>query len=145
LARDSGAVVEPAAVSKRLRFVIDAPDGPCMISTDPTKMRQVLINLLSNAVKFTDAGEVSLQVRVHDSEIQFTVRDTGVGIAAPMLPRVFDAFWQANQSHASRRAGAGLGLSVAKQIVTLLGGTIAVESEVNVGSTFTVRVPVRAL
>jgi len=144
LARESADVLAPAASAKGLRFVIDTPRDPCWMSTDPTRLRQVLINLLSNAIKFTDQGEVSLEVRPQDAMVRFTVRDTGEGIAPEMLDRVYDAFWQANQSHANRRAGAGLGLSVAKQIVALLGGTIAVDSEVGVGSAFSVSVPTLA-
>lgn len=141
LVRDSAALIAPMATAKGLRFIVDTPETPCRMMTDPTRTRQVLVNLLSNAVKFTDEGEVAISVQCPGDQVEFRVRDTGVGIPPGLCSRVFEAFWQATQSHARRRPGAGLGLSVAKHLVTLLGGEIGVESTVDVGSTFTVTLP----
>jgi PAS domain S-box-containing protein len=141
LLHDSAALVAPSAATKGLRFSTRALDAPYSIATDPTKVRQILINLLSNSVKFTEEGRISLELRLAGSDVEFVVHDTGIGIPANLLPRVFEPFWQASQSHATRRPGVGLGLSVAQHLAGLLGGAISVESEVGVGSTFTVRLP----
>jgi PAS domain S-box-containing protein len=141
LARDSAALVAPSADAKGLKFSTVTTGPPCLIATDPTKVRQILINLLSNSIKFTEHGSISLEMRLVGSDVEFTVQDTGVGIAANLLPRVFEPFWQASQSHATRRPGVGLGLSVAQHLATLLGGVITVESEAGTGSAFTVRLP----
>jgi PAS domain S-box-containing protein len=141
LVHDSAALLAPGAATKGLEFSTRTLDAPYLIATDPTKVRQILINLLSNSVKFTEQGRISIEVRLVDSDVEFSVHDTGVGIAASLLPRVFEPFWQASQSHGTRRPGVGLGLSVSKHLAALLGGAISVESQVGVGSTFTLRLP----
>jgi PAS domain S-box-containing protein len=141
LVRDSAALVEPSAASKGLEFSTRTLDAAYAIATDSTKVRQILTNLLSNSVKFTEHGRISLELRLTGSDVEFRVSDTGVGIAANLLSRVFEPFWQASQSHATRRPGVGLGLSVAQHLAGLLGGAISVESEVGVGSTFILRLP----
>lgn len=141
LVSDSAALVAPSAAAKGLEFSTRTLNAPYLIATDPTKVRQILVNLLSNGVKFTERGRVSLELRRAGSDLEFSVHDSGVGIAASLLRRVFEPFWQASQSHATRRPGVGLGLSVSQHLATLLGGAISVESEVGVGSTFTLRLP----
>jgi PAS domain S-box-containing protein len=108
---------------------------------DPMRIKQVLLNLLSNAVKFTGYGRVSLRVDRLDERLRFVVRDTGVGIDATQLSRIFSAFEQADTSTTRRFGGTGLGLSICKRIVDLLGGEISVQSELRVGSEFTVLLP----
>jgi len=114
---------------------------------DETQLKQILIRLLDNAVKFTDApGKVSLSVDCVSEEsairtLRFEVSDTGVGIDKDFLPSIFDVFTQEDSSTTNRYGGSGLSLAAAKGIVELRGGTIAVTSEKNVGSTFTVTVP----
>lgn len=142
LARESAQLVAPAATAKGLSYDIAIPNEPCWIESDATKMRQVLTNLLTNAVKFTEHGTVSLTMRRDGSTLQFIVRDTGVGIAPDDQDHIFDQFWQAGTSKTRRAGGVGLGLNVVRQLVAMLGGTVAMESAVGIGSTFMVSVPI---
>jgi signal transduction histidine kinase len=114
-----------------------------VVETDPTKLRQVLLNLLSNAVKFTERGEVSLEASADARHVTILVRDTGIGIAAQHLQRVFDAFWQVDRSSTRQVGGMGLGLSVARRLTRLLGGEVTVDSQAEVGTTFQVELPLR--
>ena len=121
------------------------------------RSRQILINLLGNAVKFTHAGTVSLRVRREDSPfyppaLRFSVSDTGIGIPDDKLAQVFERFTQADSSTTRRFGGSGLGLTISKRLVELMGGRIWVESTVDQGSVFSFTfpmeisvVPVRAL
>ncbi|HEX5391657.1 MAG TPA: EAL domain-containing protein [Rhodocyclaceae bacterium] len=109
---------------------------------DPTRLRQILINLAGNAIKFTDTGSVCVEVsRVANGSYRFEVRDTGIGIDAPLLGHIFDSFTQADASTTRRFGGSGLGLSISKQLVTLLGGWIDVESQLDAGSCFFFELP----
>jgi PAS domain S-box-containing protein len=141
LARDTAEMVEPMARGKELRFPVDTSADPLWVVSDPGKVRQILLNLLSNAVKFTEAGEVRLAVRAEGDEAVLRIADTGIGIAPEQQGRIFDAFWQVEQSSIRRAGGTGLGLSVTRHLVDMLGGTVEVASTVGVGSTFTVRIP----
>ncbi|WAS99155.1 ATP-binding protein [Nannocystis punicea] len=113
---------------------------------DPLRIRQVLTNLVSNAVKFTAAGEVRIEIRVgsvvHDeATVELRVQDTGIGITAEQLPRIFDSFVQADASTTRRFGGTGLGLAICRALVRGMGGSLDVESEPGSGSTFTASVP----
>ena len=142
VARDAVAVVEPQAREKGLQLALEAPDPGLELVTDADKVRQVLVNLLSNATKYTEEGSVALTLqRADDGGVRLTVADTGIGIEAENLDKVFEPFWQAESPNTRRAGGTGLGLSVNQRLVTLLGGTIDVESEPGIGSTFTVRLP----
>ncbi|HYW05578.1 MAG TPA: ATP-binding protein [Longimicrobium sp.] len=141
LARDTSALVDPMAHAKGLRFPSRVPLEPVWMVSDPGKVRQILLNLLSNAVKFTDSGEVRLTVRVHEERAVMEIQDTGIGIAPEQLGRVFDAFWQVEQSSTRRAGGTGLGLSVTRQLVSMLGGEVLLRSAPGEGSTFTVELP----
>jgi signal transduction histidine kinase len=143
-AREVAAVIEPLALQRALGFHLDLPDEPLALETDPDRLRQVLLNLVGNAVKYTERGEVRLQLRPSaGGGVVFHVRDTGAGIRAEHLDRIFEPFWQVNPTQRDRNGGTGLGLSVVRRLVRLLGGQVAVESEVGRGSTFTVRLPLR--
>jgi PAS domain S-box-containing protein len=144
LARDTATLVEPLAVGKDLRFPVDTSADPLWVVSDPGKVRQILLNLLSNAVKFTDAGEVRLAVRAEGGEAVLRVSDTGIGIPPEQQGRIFDAFWQVEQSSIRRAGGTGLGLSVTLHLAEMLGGTVEVDSTPAAGSTFTVRIPLEA-
>jgi PAS domain S-box-containing protein len=113
---------------------------------DPTRLRQVLLNLLGNAIKFTEAGTVSLRVSTDGdaavpTALRFTVTDTGIGIAREKLSRVFERFTQADSSTTRRFGGSGLGLTISRRLVELMGGRIWVESQVGKGSTFAFAAP----
>ncbi|MCA1247048.1 two-component regulator propeller domain-containing protein [Massilia sp. MS-15] len=123
---------------------------PRFVLGDPTRLRQVLVNLLGNAFKFTCAGSIALEVACRPDEqvrgegwhmVRFTVRDTGIGIPASALPRLFQKFEQADTSTTRRYGGTGLGLAICRQLVALMGGSIGVNSVEGKGSTFSVLLP----
>lgn len=135
---------DPIAKSKGLGFEIDiAPEAPAVIETDPQRLEQVLKNLLSNAFKFTERGKVTLSLRsAADGQLALAVTDTGIGIAEDQQRSIFEAFHQADGTISRRFGGTGLGLSISRELVRLLGGVIHLTSRHNLGSTFTVVVPV---
>ena len=134
---------EPIAARKNVRFLVSASPGlPDEIVTDEQRLAQILRNLLSNAFKFTERGEVELQLHAEGSEhVRIAVRDTGIGIPAEQQGIIFNAFQQANGSIARTYGGTGLGLSISRELARLLGGEIAVQSEVGAGSVFTLTIP----
>ena len=127
---------------KGLEFICDiAADVPALLRGDPVRLRQVLANLVGNAVKFTERGDVVLRLEKTGEdagavELRFEVRDTGIGIAPGMQDGIFDSFTQADGSTTRRFGGTGLGLTISRQLVELMGGTIGVESRPGEGSTF---------
>jgi signal transduction histidine kinase len=125
--------------------VIKRPEQLGQITTDATKLRQVVLNLLSNAAKFTEAGVVTLSARREVSPagdwIEIAVQDTGIGIAKHDLSKLFQDFGQATADTSNKYGGTGLGLAVSQKLCALMGGAITVSSELGRGSCFTVRVP----
>ncbi|MFM2093375.1 MAG: hypothetical protein RIS70_499, partial [Planctomycetota bacterium] len=124
---------------------IDCHTPECLVG-DAGRLRQVLLNLLSNAIKFTDTGEITLTVKAHEVSpqelwVDFSVRDTGIGIAEQKLERIFEAFEQADPSLSRAQGGSGLGLSISSKLVTMMGGKLRVVSQVGVGSLFYFRLP----
>ena len=122
---------------------------PIAISTDPTRLRQILLNLMGNAIKFTDSGYVRLVVRrildrAGNDKISFEVEDSGIGIDKDHISRVFDPFGQATAATARKYGGTGLGLSLSKKLAGLLGGELTVKSTPGRGSAFTLLLPTRA-
>jgi len=122
------------------------PQLPRWVKGDSLRLRQVLFNLVGNAVKFTEQGRVDVDLVHRDLtdqrlELGITVRDTGIGIAPEVLPRLFERFVQADSSTARRYGGSGLGLSISRQVIDMMGGRIGVESNLGVGSSFHVAVP----
>jgi PAS domain S-box-containing protein len=140
-------VVGPAAAAKRIELALRVEATPASVTGDPDRLQQVLWNLLSNAVKFTPAGgRVEVALGRTDSHLEVTVQDSGIGIDAAILPRVFDRFLQGDGSASRQHAGLGLGLAIARHLVELHGGTVRAESDGRGrGATFTVRLPVRAV
>jgi signal transduction histidine kinase/DNA-binding NarL/FixJ family response regulator len=134
------ALIEPLAREKNLQFQLDLPPSAARLRTDGGKLRQILLNLLSNAVKFTDHGEVGIAFRFEENQARFTIWDTGIGIAPEAASRIFEPFWQAEQSRTRRAGGTGLGLTVAKRLARLLGGDIELQSTPGAGSVFKVRI-----
>ena len=137
-------LVERAA-SKGLELIWDiAPSVPRRAVGDPTRLRQILLNLLGNAVKFTDAGQVLVSARYCDGVLTTEVQDSGPGIPAATLRRLFAPFTQADGSTTRKHGGTGLGLSISKRLTELMGGTIGCRSEIGSGSTFHFGIPLRA-
>lgn len=131
----------PVAEAKGVKLhVVGVEDSGRLCVGDPIKLRQIVDNLLSNAVKFTDSGAVVLRYAVSDREVAFSVSDTGCGMDEEDVERIFGEFTRL--SAAQGKEGFGLGLSITRKLVVLLGGTIEVSSEPGQGSTFSVRVPV---
>jgi signal transduction histidine kinase len=144
LAREAIALVAPGAAARNLALACELPDCTAQVRTDSGKLRQVLLNLLGNAIKFTEKGGITLRLRTIDAHVEFSVIDTGVGIAPEDLEHVFERFWQGARSSTHLVAGAGLGLTVSRRIVDLLGGRLTVESVQGAGSTFSFRLPLSA-
>ncbi len=144
-------VVTPMAAQARekgLQFEVSmTPSLPAAVRLDPTRTRQVLFNLLSNAIKFTERGSVRFEVDVQPGPaadtiaLVFTVRDTGIGMSAESVERLFERFFQVESRLNRRRGGSGLGLNISRALAELMGGSLAVESREGQGSTFTLRLP----
>ena len=127
------------AEAKGIAFVYDCADRlPEFVRTDEKRLRQILINLLSNAVKFTDAGSVTLRVRYRSQVAEFTVSDTGIGIAAHHRERIFRPFERIREAGSRHIPGTGLGLTITRLLVDILGGDLGLTSEPGRGSTFRV-------
>ncbi|MFL6572915.1 MAG: ATP-binding protein [Burkholderiales bacterium] len=139
-------IVSAQAAAKGVEFVVSImPEVPPAVRGDPHHLRQVLVNLAGNAVKFTEKGSVTVHVSVQaetDSAVRlkFSIRDTGIGIAPEAQAKIFESFAQADESTTRRFGGTGLGTTIAKQLVELMGGRIGLESAPGLGSTFWVEV-----
>ena len=135
-------ILSSQAAGKGVEFVVSImPEVPPAVRGDAHHLRQVLINLAGNAVKFTEQGSVTVHVSSQEetetgARLKFSVRDTGIGIAPEAQKRIFDSFTQGDQSTTRRFGGTGLGTTIAKQLVELMGGRIGVESASGLGSTF---------
>jgi two-component system sensor histidine kinase RpfC len=142
LVNSTSRIVAAQAAAKGVQFVVSImPEVPPALLGDPHHLRQVLINLTSNSVKFTERGSVTLHVSAEEDSgpavrLKFSVRDTGIGIAPEAQKRIFESFAQADQTTTRRFGGTGLGTTIARQLVELMGGRIGLESAVGLGSTF---------
>lgn len=140
-------IISVRVEEKSVDFTMDKdPDIPCMFFGDPTRIEQILINLLNNAIKFTENGSVRLIIRRITEEgkapdMEFTVKDSGIGMTPEQAARIFAPFDQADSSIQRRFGGTGLGLSIVKNLSELMGGRVWVESEIGKGSSFFVRLP----
>lgn len=165
LAQAASQVFAAQAQEKGLRLGLQiAANGPQTMMGDPTRLRQILTNLLSNAVKFTSQGEVSLTVDIQAAtlpwtltpgsaiteqtapaveDLVFIIQDTGIGMSESTIQSLFQPFMQADHSSTRKFGGSGLGLSISRNLVTLMGGSITVASQIGHGSCFTVRIPLR--
>jgi signal transduction histidine kinase len=133
-------IVGAGAVS----LTFEEPENVPPIYTDDKKLAQILRNFISNALKFTVEGEVRVSARIQgESMVEFAVTDTGIGIAKEHLPALFSDFVQIDTRIQKRLRGTGLGLSLARKFAELLGGRVAVDSELGKGSRFSVLIPVR--
>lgn len=142
---NSGRVMRQTAEDKGLKLNVDiAAPVPQRMRGDPHRLQQVVVNLLNNAVKFTEKGEVTLRAACPPGKqpsLRLEVQDTGIGISKENMAKLFSAFSQADNSIARRYGGSGLGLSIAKKLVELMGGRIGVNSDEGKGSTFFVELP----
>jgi len=142
-------IVRPLALqAERKKLAVNlniAADVPYQLVGSPVHVRQILLNLISNAIKFTETGSVSVRVARAAGDgttrIRFEVEDTGIGISVEALPRIFERFYQADQSITRVYGGSGLGTAISKQLVSLMGGAISVESEPGSGSLFWFEIP----
>ena len=135
----------PLAREKGITLRLEAQPGLPVVHTDEDRVRQILLNLGANAIKFTREGEVSIEVAFAEGDteaVTCTVRDTGIGIAAQDLSRLFKPFSQVDDGPARRHSGTGLGLYISRRLAELLGGRITVETRVGEGSAFTLVLPV---
>lgn len=135
------AMFEFQAREKNLTLTSSVDESLPTLVSARDKCRHILQNLISNAVKFTPSGSVSISARRATDQLELTVQDTGIGIAAEHLPYIFDEFRQADSSTSRRYGGSGLGLTIARKYARLLGGDITVASEPGTGSTFTLHLP----
>jgi signal transduction histidine kinase len=137
-------IVSPAASAGGVDLRPNFPATEAWLEADERAIRQVAINLLANAVKFTPmGGRVTVEVSANDTSAQFSVTDTGIGIAKEHVSAVFELFRQVDSSVQRRHEGTGLGLAITKRLVELHGGTIALESEPSVGTKVCVSLPAR--
>jgi signal transduction histidine kinase/FixJ family two-component response regulator len=143
--RQTAALMAPGAEKKGLpldcRIGADVPDA---VAGDPTRVRQVLFNLIGNAIKFTQSGRIDTALEMRGDSLVFAVADTGIGIEPSALSRLFDRFSQADETIARRFGGTGLGLAIARDLARAMGGDIDVVSAPGQGSTFALRLPIRA-
>ncbi|MCR4300412.1 MAG: ATP-binding protein, partial [Sulfuricaulis sp.] len=142
LVNSIGTMLAPQAHTKGLAFYVHiTPETPYLLRGDPLHMRQVLINLVGNAIKFTDRGDIDIRVRLLSEDltsatIRFEVTDTGIGIPLEAQAHIFERFKQADESTTRRYGGSGLGTTIAKQLVELMGGQIGLQSTPGAGTTF---------
>ncbi|MFZ2990533.1 ATP-binding protein, partial [Ideonella sp.] len=140
-------MVALAARDKGLQLVVQVPhDLPAAVRGDERRLAQVLLNFLGNAIKFTEKGQVSLNVRLGCGQsahcrVKFEVSDTGIGLTSEQQARVFEAFEQADASTTRRFGGTGLGLTISRELCTLMGGELGVSSELGKGSSFWIELP----
>ena len=144
---DVHALLLPQAREKRLDFVVDTPGRlPDALIGDGRRIRQILLNLVGNALKFTPHGEVrmiaSASLDGATGTLRITVRDSGIGMTGDALGELFTEFMQADSTTTRRFGGTGLGLAISQRLARLMGGTITVESEPGVGTSFTLTIPV---
>ena len=134
--------VAPQAQKKRLALSAAIASNVGSVVSDRRRVELILLKLLSNAIKFTEQGEVRLECRAQNGWLEISVRDTGIGIRPEDIGRLFEPFHQLESGLNRRHEGTGLGLAICKNLITLLGGQIRVESEWGKGSTFTFTLPI---
>jgi signal transduction histidine kinase len=142
LVQEITAIVEPTLSTNSVRIVRDISPDIAPLNTDREKLREVILNLLGNAVKFTEQGEIKVAVYQYNGDLKLAVADTGIGIDQADINRIFEEFDRGQLTSASGYRGTGLGLAITKRLIDVLGGSIAVESEVGKGSTFIVTLPI---
>jgi signal transduction histidine kinase len=135
--------IEANVVEKNLKltYANGLPDDSCMIYTDRMRLKQIMINVVNNACKYTDEGSIEFFYVIKNGSLEFTVKDTGIGIREDLQETIFDRFMQVSTSRTAGRNSTGLGLAITKTYLTLMGGNIYVKSKLGVGSEFTFELP----
>jgi signal transduction histidine kinase/DNA-binding response OmpR family regulator len=138
-------MLRPLLLNSSLNLIFEEPVGLPALYTDEGKVSQILRNFISNALKFTEQGEIRVSAELGDTgdTVIFSVADTGIGIAPEDQPRIFEEFTQLEHPLQKRVKGTGLGLPLCRKLATLLGGSVSVQSELGVGSTFWLEIPIR--
>lgn len=131
--------------SKPIRIINQVPDEPVWVSADPQRLEQVLYNLVGNAIKYTSEGKIVISTSIVDDNIRVQVVDTGQGIPADQLEHIFEPLIQAGNDSSRYRQGAGLGLSISRQLIELMQGSLYVSSQPMVGTTFSFTLPIASL
>ncbi|QKJ22938.1 sensor histidine kinase [Poseidonibacter lekithochrous] len=134
-------MIKPQAKDKNIQFVFEYEENIQFIYSDKQRIKQIVKNLLSNSLKFVKEGTIELIIKDLDDKFSITVKDNGIGIEKKKLENIFDRFKQADTSTTRKYGGTGLGLAICKELSTLLNGSIDVQSEINVGTTFTLTLP----
>jgi len=130
--------------SRGIDLIFDTNEEDVFMSVDSEKMDRIMLNLLSNAIKFTPAGgTIFVNINCDSSNIVVSIKDSGIGIPKEKQESIFDRFTQVNSSLSRHNEGSGIGLSLVKSLVELLGGTITLESETNQGCKFTFKLPIK--
>ena len=136
------ATAKPLVEKNENNFVIEKSDDIGKLTNDQTKLRQILFNMISNAAKFTKKGTVTLGITKYDEKVRFAVTDTGIGMNAEQLGKVFEEFTQAESSTSKDYGGTGLGLPISKKMTEMMGGVMEVESQEGEGTTFSIIIPI---
>lgn len=134
-------MIKPQAKDKNIQFVFEYEKNIQFIYSDKQRIKQIVKNLLSNSLKFVKEGTIELIIKDLDDRFSITVKDNGIGIEKKKLENIFDRFKQADTSTTRKYGGTGLGLAICKELSTLLNGSIDVQSEINIGTTFTLTLP----
>ncbi len=141
LTRDLASVFRSLIEQAGVQLVVECPPLSEPVYVDREMWEQIVLNLLSNAYKFTFAGEITVALRQEEHQVELVVRDTGTGIASVEVPRLFERFHRVQGARSRTHEGSGIGLALVQELVHLHGGTIEVESQLDVGTAFTVRLP----
>lgn len=145
LAHEAANTMRGLVESRGLQLLVQTADALPLLWADPVRVRQVLLNLINNAIRFTESGTITISIHQSGDSLLFSVSDTGTGIAAEDLPRIFEEFQQLDASTRRQHSGAGLGLAISRRFVELHGGRIWAESEVGHGSTFFFSLPLQRI
>jgi signal transduction histidine kinase/CheY-like chemotaxis protein len=149
LVHDVASMINPLVAKNSNRLVVECPPDAGVMHADATRLRQVLFNLLSNAAKFTEKGQIALGVArgVEQGKewVTFSVKDSGIGMTAEQVGKLFQAFTQADASTSRKYGGTGLGLAISRRFCRMMGGDVTVASEYGKGTTFTVRIPAKVV
>ena len=139
--REAVGALEGTARDKAINLTTDLQSSECTIVTDGKRLAQILTNLVNNAIKYTEAGAISVVLKVHTKDVEIRVQDTGMGISAEDQKKLFAPFFRVESKDVSKITGSGLGMWITKQLVTLLEGEIEVESIKNVGTHVVLKLP----